>query len=120
MYFAVGCRSGVDPAKHRLVMTVFLLANLADLAVTAMGMSLAGYQEKGLGAAKWFAAGQQMTVYVSKLAITAAFIGAYALAIPRAGLWYFVATRVLKTGGVVVCAAVAWNLLNIALTLAAR
>lgn len=118
MAFSLGRWLAGDNVNHRVVMTSFLVANLSDLILTGLAMSLPGFREMGLGASWWFSVGQQTAVYATKMGVAAVFLGAYAMAIPRGGLWRSVAVPVLRMGCWVVWAAVVWNAVNIVATLA--
>lgn len=103
--------------KEKRLINSFLLANICDIAITAIALSLPGFVEKGLVAGEMFEQARFIEPVIFKIAITAFMIGIYALAVHRRGRWSIPIATALKIGTVVVWMVVAWNELNVALAL---
>lgn len=103
--------------KEKRLINSFLLANICDIAITAIALTLPGFVEKGLVAGELFEQARFVEPVIFKIAITAFMIGIYALAMHRRGRWSSPIATALKIGTVVVWMVVAWNELNVALAL---
>lgn len=103
--------------KEKRLINSFLLANICDIVITAIALSLPGFVEKGLVAGNMFEQARFLEPIIFKIAITAFMIGLYALAMHRRGRWSDPIATALKIGTVVVWSVVAWNELNVVLAL---
>lgn len=103
--------------KEKRLINSFLLANICDIVVTAVALSLPGFVEKGLVAGEMFEQARFIEPVIFKIAITAFMIGIYALAMHRRGRWSSPIATALRIGTIVVWVVVAWNELNVALAL---
>jgi hypothetical protein len=105
--------------REKRLINSFALANLSDMVVTGVGLSLPGIREKGIQAEDMFAQGQVSEMLIIKVAVTAFMIGIYALAAHRNSRYHPAIEKALKIGTVLVWLAVAWNELTVGLTLSA-
>lgn len=103
--------------KEKQLINSFVLANISDVVVTGVGLSLPGVMEKGVRAQELFAHGAVSEMLIAKSAITAFMIGIYALAVHRQARLSNAIGTALKIGTIVVWAVVAWNELNVGLAL---
>lgn len=95
----------------------FILANISDVILTAIGLAVFGFIEIGIVAGNMVAFSQISQLLILKTAVTAFMVGIYALSAHHNTRWRSSVETALKIGTVLVWVVVAWNELNIALAL---
>ena len=102
--------------KEKLLMTSFYLGNFADAAITMVGINQPGFRELNQAADNLISNGGIYNALVGKMAIVAVLTGIYALTASENGRFKWPVERAMQIGNVVVWGAVAWNTLNVGLT----
>lgn len=104
--------------REKRLINSFVLANLCDVVVTGVALTLPGFMEKGLLGEEMLAQAQGSELLILKIAITAFMIGIYALAAHRKDRWSHPIEAAIKISAVIVWVAVAWNEFNVVVALA--
>jgi hypothetical protein len=105
--------------KEKVLMTTFALANLADAALTRLGMSMPGFKDINnnpiVPADALFSSTESDRIFIAKWASMTILLGVYALAARHNGRWKWPAEKAIQIGNAIMVGVVAWNLVNIGL-----